>query len=548
MDLSSSRSKIARFGLFEADLEQRVLSKEGLRVRLQDQPFQVLVLLLERPGEIVTREEIRQKLWPADTYVAFDDGLNTAIKKLRLALGDSADSPRFIETIPRRGYRFLAPPTFGETTTLRQGASDTAKLSPAAAEPAPDVDGKPREAELLEGGSRGQAWLLGGVLFVFAVAVCVTGLMIWRKHNTTQMAAESAAVSEGQLQPASRPARRPIDLRPLERRAIDPRAHEEYLQARGYWKQRTAEALTKAVDHFNQAIELDPRYAEAYAGLADCYIVLPMLSTVPVDDPYVKARQAAAKALALDDSVAEAHLAAAEINLYVDWDFPSAEKEFRRAIELDSDDAQAHQWYAEFLSLMGRHQDAIAQIRAAQHLDPSSMIIHHQAGQVFQEARMYSEALAEYRRALMIQPGFGPTYSMIALAYRRLERYPECLEADRQANLYWDPGGTAIKDLQRIDDSYRTGGKQAFLRASLEFDKKHRVPNYHFAQDHALLGENDEAVKWLQKAMDAHQPEILNMQNDPEFDRLRSAPQFQEIVKKVGLAPAPGTAESLARR
>src|SRR5258708_16534958 len=147
MDLSSSRSKIARFGLFEADLEQRVLSKEGLRVRLQDQPFQVLVVLLERPGEIVTGEEIRQKLWPADTYVAFDDGLNTAIKKLRLALGDSADSPRFIETIPRRGYRFLAPPTFAETPALRQGASDTAKLSRVSAEPAPDVDGEPPEAQ-----------------------------------------------------------------------------------------------------------------------------------------------------------------------------------------------------------------------------------------------------------------------------------------------------------------------------------------------------------------------------------------------------------------
>src|SRR5258708_34271354 len=197
---------------------------------------------------------------------------------------------------------------------------------------------------------------------------------------------------------------------------------------------------------------------------------------------------------------------------------------------------------------MGRHEEAIAQIRAAQHLDPSSMIIHHQAGQVFQEARMYSDALAEYRRALMIQPGFGPTYSMIALAYRRLERYPECLEADRQANLYWDPGGTAIKDLQRSDDSYRIGGRQAFLRASLEFDKKQRVHNYHFAQDYALLGENDEAVKWLQKAMGAHQPAILNRQNDPEFDRMRSTPQFQENLKKLGLAQPPAPAKYRAGR
>ena len=112
MDLGSSGQKTARFGLFEADVQQRVLTKNGLRVRLQDQPFQVLALLLERPGELVTREEIQQRLWPADTYVAFDDGLNTAIKKLRSALSDTADNPRFIETVPRRGYRFVAPVTF----------------------------------------------------------------------------------------------------------------------------------------------------------------------------------------------------------------------------------------------------------------------------------------------------------------------------------------------------------------------------------------------------------------------------------------------------
>src|ERR1043166_2476079 len=112
MDISPPKTKVARFGLFEADCEQRVLTKGGLRVRLQDQPFQVLALLLERPGEVVTREEIRQKLWSADTFVEFDDGLNTAIKKLRTALGDSAENPRFIETVPRRGYRFLAPITF----------------------------------------------------------------------------------------------------------------------------------------------------------------------------------------------------------------------------------------------------------------------------------------------------------------------------------------------------------------------------------------------------------------------------------------------------
>src|SRR5215468_8280462 len=139
MHTPAPRTRIARFGLFEADLEQRVLTKQGFRIRLQDQPFEILSLLLQRPGEIITREEIQQKLWPADTFVAFDDGLNTAIKKLRLALGDSAENPRFIETVPRRGYRFLAPPVFAEITSPNEDPRDTASASRVGTDLATDI-------------------------------------------------------------------------------------------------------------------------------------------------------------------------------------------------------------------------------------------------------------------------------------------------------------------------------------------------------------------------------------------------------------------------
>lgn len=527
MGFSATRSRIARFGLFEADLRQRILTREGLRVKLQDQPFEILTLLLQRPGEIITREEIQQKLWPADTYVTFDDGLNTAIKKLRLALGDSAENPSFIETVPRRGYRFLGSPVFAEATEPAQDLRDAAKVSGVADGPAPDISG---ESEMLKPGLRRRAALWAGL--VVAVVLGVTGLTVWRENIARRASQPSVSSASLKSQLTNLLAGRHVD-----RRYVDPRAHEEYLQARGFWKQRTAEALTKAVDHYNSAIEFAPDYAEAYAGLANSYIVLPMLSTVSTEDTYLKARQAAAKAIAIDDSLAQGHLAAAEIKLYCDWDFRGAEKEFRRALDLDANDAQSHQWYAEFLSLMGRHQEAIAQIQAAEHLDPSSMIIHHQAGQTYQAARMYPEALQEYRRALMIQPGFGPTYSVVALAYLREDRYADYLDAERQANLYWDPGGTAIKDLRTLAASYRAGGIQAFLRAKLEFSKKHHARPYQFAQEYARLGESDQALLWLHKTLDARHPDILNLQNDPEFDHLRSDPRFQEIARKVGLSP-----------
>jgi DNA-binding winged helix-turn-helix (wHTH) protein/Tfp pilus assembly protein PilF len=519
---SAPRTKIVRFGLFEADLEQRLLSKEGVRVKLQDQPFQILVLLLERPYEVVTREEIQQKLWPVDTYVAFDDGLNTAIKKLRLALADSADNPRFVETVPRRGYRFLAVPSFAEP--MAQTAVPAERAERDIAERVQDSTKEPAAAQpVQETASRRRALQLAALLV--AITVLVGGGIIWWKSSTRHKGptsdTTSAGIGQQQLGRVTRP-------------PIDPRAHEEYLQARNFWKQRTAEALTHAVENFNLAIEHDPGYAEAYAGLADCYVVMPMLSTVPTNDSYLKARQAAEKALALDESVAGGHLAAAELKLYSDWNFAGAETEFRRALALDSKDAQAHQWYAEFLSLMGRHQEAIGEIHMAQHLDPLSMIIHHQAGQIYQNARMYPEAFMEYRKALMIQPGFGPTYAAMMLAFRREGRYKESVEAQRQANRYWDPGETSIEDLKRLAEA-SVRGRQAYLRAALEFNKKHPSTAYNAAFDYALLAENEKSLQWLQKSLEAREPQIINLLNDPEFDHLKLNSRFQEIAKKVGL-------------
>jgi DNA-binding winged helix-turn-helix (wHTH) protein len=250
---SAPKTKIVRFGLFEVDLEQRLLSKEGIRVRLQDQPFQVLVLLLERPYEVVTREEIQQKLWPADTYVAFDDGLNTAIKKLRLALGDSADNPRFIETVPRRGYRFLANPSLVESMAQTEVLAESAEADVPKQVPNP-IKGPLTVRPGREAASRRHALRLAALVIAIAV---VAGGTVWLKNSTGHKAPASDATSISvRPQPSGRGTRR----------WIDPRAHEEYLQARNFWKQRTAAALAQAVDHFNLAIEHDPGYAEAYAG------------------------------------------------------------------------------------------------------------------------------------------------------------------------------------------------------------------------------------------------------------------------------------------
>ena len=531
MDRPGPQNKIVRFGLFEADLRQRSLTKGGVRVRIQEQPFQILSLLIERHGEIVTREELQQKLWPADTYVAFDDGLNTAVKKLRVALGDSSDNPRFIETIPRRGYRFLVPISFAEPFLPQQTSSESADSATdgtgSTVRPAQTGLERPHHLDSPEGQSPRVRRSRLAVVLIAAGIVLASAIVIWRRGSIVRAFSGSVSSGTGLTSQA--------DATGLP----NPRAREEYLQARNYWAQRTAEALTKAVDHYKAAIEFDPHYAEAYAGLANCYVVMPLLSAVPADDAYSKARQAADKAVALGDSVAQAHLAAAEVRLYLDWNFPVAEKEFRRAVELDPGDPQAHQWYAEFLSLMSRHQEAVAQIQSALRLDPSSMIIHHQAGQIFRTARMYTEALEEFRRALMIQPNFGPSYAAMALVYRVQGRYLESVEALERANGYWDPGGTAVKDLQLVADAYRTGGKEAFLRAELVFHDGHPGPDYDAAKLFGLLGEREKTLHWLQQSLASRRPEILNLRNDPEFDSFRADPEFEDIVKHVGFPQSP---------
>ena len=190
----------------------------------------------------------------------------------------------------------------------------------------------------------------------------------------------------------------------------------------------------------------------------------------------------------------------------------------------------------QFLSLMGQHQEAIAEIRTAQRLEPLSMIIHHQAGQIYQNARMYPEAFLEYRKTLMIQPGFGPTYAAMMLAFRRQGRYQECVGAQRQANRYWDPGETSSEDLKGLADA-STRGKQAYLRAALEFNRKHPSTAYNAAFDYVLLGEDEEALQQLKKSLETREPQIINLLNDPEFDHLRGDKRFQEIVEKIGLKP-----------
>lgn len=529
MDTAAPRARIVRFGVFEADLDQRVLTKNGARVRLQDQPFQILVLLLEHVGEVVTREDLRQNIWSSDTFVAFDDGLNTAVKKLRLALGDAADNPLYIETVPRRGYRFVAPVAFRSESLddsllpveaeMRHGAGPSGGNLPESFALDSGADGR-NPAPRASGPHRN--WWLTAAAAIMLLAGC-RQFLIWHAAQSSQEIAKAA-----QVHLADGAAPNPANLAQATQNAL-----QDYLQGNHYWAARTEGGLPKAVEYFQRSIAEDPSFARSWAALANCYIVYPMFpGGVSQTVGYPKAAQAAQKALALDSSLPEAHLAAAEVAFYVDWDFKTAQQEFDRTLELSPNYVTAHQWYGEFLSLMGQHAQAIHEDETAARLDPNSAIIHHQLGNTLQEARQYDRAIAEYQRSIQLSPTYALNYHAMMWAQRRQGRYADAVKSMMTAaGLYDKSVGAGM--LKEVAAAYAAGGRKAFLRKEVEIASEGTRPSIYLARDYAQLGNKDMAIRWLERAFQLHDMEVFYMNNDPEFDSLRSDPRFQSLAKQI---------------
>ena len=649
----TAHRRIARFGVFEADFESRRLTKNGFRIGLQEKPFQLLMLLLERPGVVLTREELKEKLWPSNTFVEFDVGLNTAVKKLRGALNDSADNPRFVETVPRLGYRFVAPvlvagpesasvvdqevvvpageessesivsavassdttpqsrlpsknvaPTFnrrlsplvwvalavvvlltGFALRLRfksASATQSSSIQSIVVLPLQNLSADPSQEYLAEGvtdeiitdlaklagprvisrtsavqykGTHKTIPEIGRELHVGAVlegsVECSGGRMrvrvqlidattdrhLWAEAYDRQLSdvllleAEMAQDIARQIQ---------VRLTPQQQqalahnRALNPEAFQDYLQGRHYWALRTSQSLTTAIEYFSRAIQQDPNDARGYAGLAQCYIVLPMLAKTSQTEAYRKARDAAVKALALDDSLAEAHLAIAEVKLYGDWDFAGAENEFKKALDLNSNYSTGHQWYGEFLSLMARHPEAIRELQIAVALDPLSPVVHLQFGNTLQQARQYDQALDQYQEALKIDPKFSLPFHAMHWAYRRQGKFAESIEPLRAALQSWDAKNDWIALVDQLPAAYSKGGRTGYLRQCVKIDEHSERPWFYLARDYADLGNREAALAALNKSYENRHLEVLWLLVDPELDPLRSDPRFQELIGKIG--------------
>jgi TolB-like protein/DNA-binding winged helix-turn-helix (wHTH) protein/Flp pilus assembly protein TadD len=639
MQENQQRDGRLRFGVFDVDVRAGELRKHGLRVRLQEQPFQILAMLLEHPGQVVTREELQKKLWPADTFVDFDHGLNKAVNKIRDALGDSAESPRFVETVARRGYRFLA-----EVKAADAAPGQSPHVAPP---PVPAAETRDRpDLAVTPAATKNRAPSLAWKMAVFVPLALIVFFTGWKLHSRNYPATviHSLAVLPleslsndasqdyfadgmtdelisdlGQLsalrvisrtsvmgykhahKPLPQIARElnvdaivegtvlrsgdrvritaqlidatadkhlwsqsyegelkdtlalqnqvaqaiadqiRIKLNPQEQaalkiaRVVNPEAYESYLKGRYFWNKRTRDSLKVALAYFNQATDEDPNYAQAYSGLADTYALLGdwQYAVMTPKEAFPRAKAAAIKALELDSTLSEAHNSLAFCFDAFDWDLESAGKEFQRSIELNPGYATAHHWYAWHLSLLGRYDEALEEMRKAKNLDPLSLIINADLAELLVIAHFYDESIIQSGATIEMDPNFALAHNQLAQAYLQKHMNVEAIAELQKAVELSGGSPTCVANLAR---AYAASGKTSEAVKLLGDLKNHSNRGYSDASEvavvYAALGDKDQAMHWLEIGYEERfNPGVLLR---PGFDPLRSDQRFQDLLRRIG--------------
>ncbi len=631
------------FGPFRLDPAERVLRREGGMIQLAPKAFETLLALVEHHGHVLEKEQMMKLIWP-DTFVE-EGNLAQHIFTLRKVLGDGQDGQHYIETIPRRGYCFVANVCEETNSHTKPIVKD---LSISTTEAGDEISGAVREPARWNPNGRVLAFslllvLLAVVPFYLSVSskskgtapiagvkslavlpfkligaakegdggdylgLGTTDVLITRLGNQKSVIVRPTnairnyaapgqdplvagrelkvdAVLDGSIQKAGDRIRLTVQLihvrngsqlwtEKFDERYIDNfavqdaisekvaealtlrltgermksvrknyrdnrEAHNAYLLGRFFWDKRNSQAIARAVEQFQQAIKLDPDFAPAYAGLADCYIVGHL--GIPKQEAHARAETAALRALQLDDTLAEAHTSLAIIRS-IAWDWPNAEQEYRRAIKLDPNYAVAHEWYALYLESMGRLEESLAEILSAQELDPRSLTINTAVGRILYHSRKYTEAIAQYRKTLDLDPNsLWPRWRLgQALAQKGMaeESFAEFQQARKL--LGEAPGLDPIA--VRLGQAYAvTGRRSEAMKILLRWrrgEASEPISRYDVAALSAVLGENEEAFALLDQAYAERDTQLISLKVDPRFDGLRSDPRCPDLLRRIGLAP-----------
>jgi TolB-like protein/DNA-binding winged helix-turn-helix (wHTH) protein len=619
------------FGDYELECRTGELRRGGTALKLQPQPTKVLSILASRPGEVVTREELSEQVWGANTYVDFEHGLNFAIRKIRSVLEDDPEQPRFIETIPKRGYRFIAAvktPTARESArpqlvlsvqaprspiargkiayaaaavvlfvivgliwyvrTLQVGRARAGRIRSLAVLPLRNLSNDPNQEYFSDGMTDELITDLakaGGLRVISHTSVeRYKGTKLSLPEIARQLGAVDAVVEGTVLRSGDhiRITAQLIDghsdqhlwadsyerdlrdvlllqhdvakdiaseialkLMPLQQehlwtgRRVVAEAHEAYLKGIFDASKLTPEGLQSGIGHFDEAIHLDAEYAPAYAGKAEAYGWAAGLNILPSADVLPKARIAASKALELDDTLSQAHHSIAWVNYALDWDFKSAEAQFRRAVELNPSDVTAHLWYGMFLAQRGRINESLAEMKHAQELDPLSLMVNGLAATPLLESSQYDAAIEQTDKVLLMDPSNGLAHWMLLTAIERKGDLLKAIEErEKQAVLWGQTPEHAAKQVAPFRKAYAASGARGYWLSVLGAfgPKPEHADPYALATALARIGEEDRAFALLEKSCAAHSDEFLyRVQGEPAFDSMRADPRFKDLLRRIGL-------------
>ena len=581
---TESAGHFYEFGPFRLDPAERLLVRESVPVTLTPKVFDVLLMLVRNSGRALEKEAFMREVW-ADSFVE-EGSLNRNISTLRKALGDGRGGQRFIETIPKRGYRFVAEvretggaaharsiavlpfgalaDDEGDERYLGLGMADAIiiklgnlgqiNVRPTGAvlkymDAGRDIPTAGRELKV-EALLDGRVQKAGSRVRVTVQLVNVSdGSTIWAEkfdEGFTDIFAVQDSISE-QVASALM-----LKLSGAERKSLskhyteDGEAYRSYLKGRYYWNKMTPEGLRRSLDCFGAAVEKDPGYALAYAGLAASYVHLEIYGFMLPSEAMPRARAAALRAIELDATVAEAHASLALVRMFYERDWPGAEKEFRQALRLNPSYAAAHDWFAIYLMARGQTEEALSSIRKAQELDPLSLIINTDVACALYYARRFDDSIRQCRWVLEAEPNFVTAHFRTGLAYEQLGRYAEAVEAFQsavalsaddskaEAAAPFKGGADARASLAH---TYALRGEREAARAILseleEYAGRAYVPPHDIALIYSALGERDKAFEWLKLAYQERFSLLVLLELDPRFDNLRADPRFRNLLGRI---------------
>jgi TolB-like protein/Tfp pilus assembly protein PilF len=576
-------AELLQFDNFELDRGAYELRRAGRKVRLEPIPFELLILLVERRGLLVTRAEIIERIWGKDVFVDTDHSINTAVRKIRLALCENPDAPRFVVTLPGKGYRFVAPVRenaadslaavksnrimlvvlpfenlsndpeqeyfsdgLTEETITNLGQLDSDRLGVIARTSAMSYKGTRKNiAEIgrelgadfaLEGSVRRQ----GDRVRISAQLIRTSDQTHLWAHNYDRELKDFLAVQRELGRAIAEQVQ--VRLTPEQRTpregacAVDPAAFDAYLRGRHYLWRVTRPNIERAIEYFREATRIDPCMALAHAGLADAYDVLPITSDFSPREAFPKAEQAAKQALEIDPDLAEAHAALGGMRFWYSWDWPGAEEHCRRAIARNASYAMARLRYGHLLSNIGRHEEAFAEMELARQLDPLSLIINTLRAQFRYQARQYDEAALLLGKALELDPNFWVAHINLANLYHQQERFDEALAAAEKAREF---SGGNTQALSLVAYACATLGRRSeaeqILAQLLALEMHQYVSPYNIAIAHLGLGRAQMALDWLSKGYDDRDVRMVFLAVEPKWDSIRITPQFESILHRMNL-------------